>query len=163
MHTKKLITPAAAAGTVLAAVALTLTACGSDSHDEKAAASTTAASATSTAATSTSAAADQDDQLALQLLDYIVTGDFSAVTEHFDSQMKQKLSAQDLESAWNTYQREFGSYQSHGDPQDVVRDKLTVVNIPLQMANESGEFRVSFNTDQTVAGLFFLKTGVPVS
>lgn len=38
---------------------------------------------------------------------------------------------------------------------------VTVVNVPLQMQQQPGQFRVSFrDKDGKVAGLFFLKTGV---
>jgi Protein of unknown function (DUF3887) len=77
--------------------------------------------------------------------------------------MKQKLTPEDLSSSWTTYQEAFGKYQSHGAPQDVPLGELTVVNTPLQMERQPGEFRVTFHPDQTVAGLFFLKAGTPVS
>lgn len=109
------------------------------------------------------AAPSQDDQLALQILDAITRGDFQAAATGFDSQMKQKLTPQDLSSSWTTYQQAYGTYQSHGDPQDVAVGALTVVSIPLQMQTQPGEFRVTFHPDQTVAGLFLLKAGTPVS
>jgi hypothetical protein len=115
------------------------------------------------ASSSAAAAPSQDDPLALQILDAITRGDFPTATAGFDSQMKQKLTPQDLSSSWTTYQQAFGTYQSHGDPQDVAMGELTVVNIPLQMQTQPGEFRVTFHPDQTVAGLFFLKAGTPVS
>ena len=59
-------------------------------------------------------------------------------------------------------QQQFGPYQSHGDPQDVQRGDITVVNVPLQMEREPGQFRLSVHPDGTIAGLFFLKEGVPV-
>jgi hypothetical protein len=96
------------------------------------------------------------------MLDAIIRGDFATATAHFDSLMQQKLTPDELASSWATYQEAFGNYQSHGNPQDVPRGDLTVVNIPLQMARIPGEFRVTFHKDGTVAGLYFLKTGVPV-
>ena len=47
---------------------------------------------------------------------------------------------------------------------DIAHGDLTVVNVPLAMATMPGEFRVAFhNDDATVSGLYFLKTGVPIS
>ena len=46
---------------------------------------------------------------------------------------------------------------------NVALGELTVVNIPLQMQTQPGEFRVTFHPDKTVAGLYFLKAGTPVS
>jgi hypothetical protein len=163
----------AAAGTALAATFLIVTACGSGNNSgtsstsvaSSSAAASTASSAPSTAssAPTTTAAGHQYDQQALQILDAIVRGDFSGATAHFDSPMKATVTPEVLASDWATYQQQFGKYESHGDPEDVARDDLTVVNIPLEMAVMRGQFRVTFhNTDGTVAGLYFLKAGVPV-
>jgi hypothetical protein len=168
-HRRDLITAAcrAAIATTLGATVLAIAAC-QGSQSGKTAASSAASSvvpsssATSASAPSPTAGSSQDDRLALQILDAIIRGDFQAATAGFDSQMKQKLTPQDLSSSWATYQEAFGKYQSHGDPQDVLRGALTVVNIPLQMAGQPGEFRVTFHPDQTVAGLYFLKAGIPV-
>ena len=106
--------------------------------------------------------AGADDQLALQALDAVARGDFAAVTAHFDTTMTQALTPEALASAWDTYQHAFGTYQSHGDPRDVPLGDLTVVNVPLQMQAMPGEFRITFHPDSTIAGLYFLKTGVPI-
>jgi Protein of unknown function (DUF3887) len=149
-----------ALGVSVAAALFALTACDSGSRGGNTAASTTTSSVARPA--SASPTPNQDDKLALQMLDAIVRGDFATATAQFDSLMREKLTAEQLRSDWGTYQEALGNYQSHGDPQDVLRGDLTVVNIPLQMAREPGQFRVTFHKDATVAGLFFLKTGVPV-
>ncbi|MGB6209927.1 DUF3887 domain-containing protein [Mycobacterium sp.] len=163
---KKLITAnrgvvVVAASTALATAGIALAACHSGSHG------TTAASTTSSGAAATSTAAAKpaparDDQLALKMLDAIVQGNFDCVTTHFDSLMRQKLTSQALASAWSEAQQVLGNYQSHGDPEDVPRGDLTVVNVPLHMAQMPGQFRVTFHNDGTVAGLYFLRAGVPV-
>jgi hypothetical protein len=163
-HGKKLRTATRAAttiaaGGVLAAAFLTLTGCGSSNQSGTSSTTSAAASSSST----TPAPQGQYDQQALQIFDSIVRGDFNSATVHFDSQMHQKLSPEALASAWSDYQKLLGTYQSHGDPQDVPHGDETVVNIPLQLTIMPGQFRVTFhNNDGTVAGLFFLKAGVPV-
>lgn len=107
-------------------------------------------------------AAGSPDELALATLDQIVQGDNAAATAHFDQTMTDMLSAPALGQAWITYQQLLGTYQSHGDPQDVQRGELTVVNVPLQMEHTPGQFRLTVHPDGTVAGLYFLKEGVPV-
>jgi hypothetical protein len=130
---------------------------------------TAAGCATSTAtppptATSTTAttAAVNPDQLALATLNDIVQGDPSAATVNFDQTMRRMLSPDALQQAWTTYQQQFGPYQSQGDPQDVTRGKITVVNVPLQMQDAPGQFRLSVHPNGQIAGLYFLKEGVPV-
>jgi Protein of unknown function (DUF3887) len=155
---------------LVGAGALAVTPVGATACQDNITRTSPASSATSTLAAPSpagpapsSAAPGRDDQLALQILDAVVREDFVAATTAFDATMKQQLSPSGLGSAWTTYQLEFGKYQSHGNPQDVLLGELTVVNVPLQMQNMLGEFRVTFHPDATVAGLYFLKTGVPVS
>ncbi|MEZ0051784.1 hypothetical protein ABIA30_002792 [Mycobacterium sp. MAA66] len=99
---------------------------------------------------------------AAQLLDAVVAGNYAAVTADFDPTMRKRLTPQALGSAWTTYQEVFGLYQSHDDPQQVPRGDLTVVSVPLDMAKQPGEFRLKFHGDGTIAGLYFLKAGVPI-
>ncbi|MER5727356.1 DUF3887 domain-containing protein [Streptomyces sp. NPDC002138] len=123
------------------------------------------ARATTTVAEQTAAIPDQTryDQIALQTLDAIVSGDYAAATAHFDTNMRKLLTPDALGGAWAAYQAKFGSYQSHGDPKDVLFGEFTVVNVPLTMEHQPGEFRVTLHMDGSIAGLQFLQTGVPIS
>jgi hypothetical protein len=154
----------ALAGAAMAAT-LALTGCDSTGQTGKTAASTSAHSpgaSAPAAAAPTNPAPGRDDKRALQILNQIIQGEFAAVRADFDSVMKQRLSCQELSSAWAAYQQTFGSYQSHGDPQDVSRGDLTVVNVPLHMALMPGELRVTFHGDGSIAGLYLLRAGIPV-
>jgi len=132
------------AGAAVAAAFLALTACGSNSH-------------------TATPARGQYDPVALQMLDAIAHKDWGTVTAHFDSRMLKKVSPDKLAAGWDQYQQLFGAYQSHGDPKDVPVREVTVVNVPLQMQHHPGQLRVTFrDKDGKVAGLVFLKTGVPV-
>lgn len=162
--------PAIGGAAVITAALLTLTAC--SSHSDTTSSTTSSVATSSAASTSASASsqaptttvqAGQYDKRALPILDAIIGGDFKAATADFDSQMQQAVPPDKLESAWTEYQQTFGMYQSHGAPQQVPFNDLTVVNIPLQMTNMPGEFRVTFHSDGTVAGLWLLKEGVPIS
>ncbi|MFF3859555.1 DUF3887 domain-containing protein [Streptomyces sp. NPDC002209] len=102
------------------------------------------------------------DQTATQTLDAIVSGNFAGATAHFDPTLREALPPDALAGAWKTYQDTFGRYRSHGDPKDVAAGEFTVVSVPLTMEREAGEFRLSFHEDGSVAGLWLLKTGVPV-
>ena len=147
---------ALAVAAVLAASLLPLTACGHSGT------SSSCTATSSSSASSATPAANRFNQEALDVLDAVIRGDWDKATACFDPQMQQQLSKKSLESAWSTYQEAFGKYKSHGNPQPVARGALTVVNVPLQMEHQPGEFRITFHADGTVAGLFFLKTGVPV-
>ncbi|SIB34813.1 Uncharacterised protein [Mycobacteroides abscessus subsp. abscessus] len=120
------------------------------------------ASACGRADTPKASAAGSPDELALATLDQIVQGNNEAATAYFDQTMADMLSAPALGQAWITYQELLGTYQSHGEPEDIRRGALTVVNVPLQMEHAPGQFRLTVHPDGTIAGLYFLKEGVPV-
>ncbi|MEU9182656.1 DUF3887 domain-containing protein [Streptomyces sp. NPDC048550] len=103
------------------------------------------------------------DRTATQTLDAIVDGNFAAATAHSDATLRKVLTPEALAGAWKTYQATFGRYRSHGDPKDVAVGEYTVVSVPLRMEREAGEFRVSFHKDGSVAGLWLLEPGVPIS
>ncbi|MGW7461096.1 DUF3887 domain-containing protein [Streptomyces sp. NPDC054797] len=123
------------------------------------------AAAPAQAQTQTVAAPAQSryDRITLQALDAIVNGTYTAATAHFDPRLAKLLPPDALGEAWETYQDEFGRYRSHGDPQDIAFGEFTVVNVPLRMERGPGEFRVTFHPDGSIAGLLFLKPGVPIS
>jgi serine/threonine protein kinase len=122
----------------------------------------TPASSTATSSATASSTNDRDNQLALQMLDDIVRGNYASAAASFDNQLRQKISTQSLADGWRSYQQALGGYQSHGDLLQVPYGGFTIVNVPLQLQQQPGQFRVTFNDDGTVAGLLFLKAGVPV-
>lgn len=107
-------------------------------------------------------AADAPDQVAMTTIDDIAAGNYAAVTARFDPELQKRLSPKALQQVWDGYQRTFGAYQSQGGPEDTLRGDLTVVNVPLQMDRMPGQFRVKIHPDGTIAGVYFLREGVPV-
>jgi len=107
-------------------------------------------------------AADSPDQVAMTTIDDIAAGNYAAVTARFDPELQKRLPPKSLQQVWDGYQRTFGAYQSHGDPEDNPRGDLIVVNVPLQMDRMPGQFRVKIHPDGTIAGVYFLREGVPV-
>ena len=107
-------------------------------------------------------AAEAPDQVAMTTIDDIAAGNYAAVTARFDPELQKRLSPKALQQVWDGYQRTFGAYQSHGGPEDTLRGDLTVLNVPLQMDRMPGQFRVKIHPDGTIAGVYFLREGVPV-
>lgn len=107
---------------------------------------------------------DQQDykRLALDALDEVVRGDFDAVSGRFDETLRLTASPELLARSWQDYQEQFGPYLSHGKPQQVASVQGIVVNVPLRMTKQPGEFRVTFNETGHLTGLYFLRTGIPV-
>ncbi|HET9254750.1 MAG TPA: DUF3887 domain-containing protein [Pseudonocardiaceae bacterium] len=101
-------------------------------------------------------------QRAVEELSNIVSGNDAAVIGDLDPDMHQLLSADALAQYWTAFQQKFGTYQSHGQPDVIPRGELTVVNVPLNMARQPGQFRITFHRDGRIAGLYFLRPGVPM-
>jgi hypothetical protein len=98
----------------------------------------------------------------LALLAGVVAGRDDAVVTRFDPRLRATLDAAGLKAAWTKYRNLFGSYVSHGQPRETALGTLTVVRVPLEMKRRPGEFRVTFDAEGRVAGLYFLKTNVPL-
>lgn len=99
---------------------------------------------------------------ALVLLGDVVHGRDSAVVARFDDRMRASLNEAGLEDAWARYEQLFGRYVDHGEPRSSALGPYTVVRVPLTMSRRDGEFRISFATDGKIAGLYFLRSGVPL-
>jgi len=95
---------------------------------------------------------------ALVALANIVHGREQAVVATFNTQMARQLSSAKLARDWGLYELVFGRYLGHGQPVTVSLPPLTVVRVPLKMARRPGEFRISYQPDGRVAGLYFLRS-----
>jgi hypothetical protein len=102
-----------------------------------------------------------DDQVN-QIVSDIVQGNFGAVRAQFDPLMMDLISEDGLAAAWQTYQELLGAFAAADQPTSVMRGDLTVVQVPVHLAGGDGEIRITFHPDGAIAGLFFLRAGVPV-
>ena len=89
-------------------------------------------------------------------------GRYADVRAGFDGVMLAALSEQGLAEARLKFEDRFGRFISMGDPEAIDRGDLTVIDIPLHMAHGDGQARVTYEKDGKVAGLYLLRTGVPV-
>ncbi|MFF2195811.1 DUF3887 domain-containing protein [Streptomyces sp. NPDC058157] len=110
----------------------------------------------------TAPARDSYARPALDTLDEVVRGDFDAVRARFGTELRQQVSPEALRQSWDAYRAEFGDYVSHGEPRQTGVAAGTVVSVPLRMAKQPGEFRVTFGADGRLTGLWFLRAGVPL-
>lgn len=96
------------------------------------------------------------DQLAVAVVDNLAGSNVAAATTDFSPAMAQMLPAANLTQKWKHYQEVLGDYRSHGQPQDIAQGPLTVVNVPLSMAQKPGQLRVTVDQSGHVAGLFLI-------
>jgi hypothetical protein len=99
---------------------------------------------------------------ALTDLAAIQRGDCASVESRLTPDMHARLSAQAMCSGYRSYLSTFGAFVSHGAPKLTKIGADDVVQLPLHMANRDGEFRVTFDTNGHIAGMYFLRTGVPL-
>ena len=103
------------------------------------------------------------EALATSALSEIQHGNCAPTAARFDATMKSALDAAGLCSAYVTYTQVLGAV-THADPAySEKRGQLTVVRMPLQLAHGKGEYRMAYHPDGRIAGLYFLKAGVPLS
>jgi GNAT superfamily N-acetyltransferase len=92
----------------------------------------------------------------------VVRGQCAPVAAAYDPLMRSKLTAARTCAGWSAYGQVFGSYVSHGQPTATSWGLFTVVRVPLRMSAGPGEFRVTFDPSGQIAGLYFLRPGVPL-
>jgi hypothetical protein len=91
----------------------------------------------------------------------LAAGRFSRARSSFDATMKEEKSLAALENDWKTYQELVGAYESHGTPDEVKTGVLLVERVPVTTDKGKGEVRVTYHANGTIAGVFFLRAGVP--
>jgi hypothetical protein len=97
------------------------------------------------------------EPLALGHLDNIAKNEHAAVANAVDSKMRKELTADGIAKGWAQYEQTHGSYKSHGRPKVIPHGELTVVEVPLDMERQKGQFRIIFNNgDGLIAGVYFL-------
>lgn len=96
------------------------------------------------------------DVMALDLIERITSAEWATVTARFDATMSAALSDTALADAWASMVALRGELESIGTPFVRGHGLHTVVDVPLEQ--EAGElvFRVAFDADGRIAGLFFL-------
>lgn len=95
-------------------------------------------------------------QLALGHLGSIVVGNYGAVVGALDPNLRRQLNTDVLARTWADFQRTHGSYRSHGEPMVAPRGEMSVVNVPLNMSSQRGQFQITFHPDGRIAGIYLL-------
>ncbi|MEX0873825.1 MAG: DUF3887 domain-containing protein [Actinomycetota bacterium] len=94
---------------------------------------------------------------------HMADGTYAKVLQMFAPTLIDVLSEKQLKEDWENFVQLKGAYRAQGEAAEVIeRGELKVVDIELEMAKDTGFFRVSFDADGKIAGLFFLATDIPV-
>ena len=101
-------------------------------------------------------------QAALSALSAIQRGDCATVEAQLNGDMRSRLSAQQMCTDFHSYLAVYGDVVSHGSPKVTTIGADEVVQVPLHLTRSDGEFRVTYDGSRRIAGLYFLKPGVPL-
>lgn len=96
-------------------------------------------------------------ELATAVIEDLASGQWSRVTEQFDSTMRDGLPEEALAAAWAQIVGLSGRFEACGAPEVARAASLTITNTPLSM--EAGDYtaRITFHDDRTIAGLHILE------
>ena len=144
--------------TVLFAASV-LSACGAAGTPSS---SSTTTTTKTTKASQPTAASSPFTADALSVVAELAFGNFAPIVAGFDPTVKGQLSEPDLSAKWTAFEATFGDYLSHGTPISVKLAGLWVERVPVTMAHNKGEVRVTYDKNGEIAGLYFLKVGVPI-
>ena len=93
---------------------------------------------------------------ATNLVESLVEGDFSTAVEDFDSVMKDVLPSEALEDAWNSLASQVGAFGKQTGTHMEETEGYEIVYVTCEFENSMIDIKVVFNTENQVAGLFFV-------
>ena len=94
------------------------------------------------------------------LTDQLIAGDYEAVTKEFNADMASGLPPENLKTAWQQVEAQYGKYQSRGTTAKSLAatpQGVAVFDTPMTFAKKAMKSRISFDPDGHVAGLFILE------
>jgi len=92
----------------------------------------------------------------------IQRGDCGPTAAAFDPLVRSNLDAAQLCASFVDYTDQFGRVVASLPAHATMRGSLTVIQIGLRLEHARGEYRVTFHPDRTIAGIYFLRAGVPL-
>ena len=99
----------------------------------------------------------QPESAARALLDLIIAGEHEKATEDFTAEVAAGLPADKLKTTWETLQKQTGGYQEVTEEAQVrAIEGNQVVDLVCSFKLMKLVFRVSYNAQHQVAGIFFL-------
>ncbi len=96
------------------------------------------------------------DELASEFIGYLAVEDYSSARAFFNAEMNKAMSESALKRVWEGTQSDLGSYVEEIEKQVQSVDEHIAVNVHSQFADGQLNVRVVFDSDNRVAGLWFL-------
>ncbi|NLN06396.1 MAG: alpha/beta fold hydrolase [Firmicutes bacterium] len=102
-------------------------------------------------------------ELAGEFLSLLRAGDYTEAVTYFDATMKKELPAGKLQEAWEAVQHQAGPYRQEVAQRTEELGRYRVVIITARFALAQLDIRLTFNSDNRIAGLYFLPAENPVT
>jgi hypothetical protein len=102
------------------------------------------------------AGSDRLAERALQIVEQLRDHDWAGVTADWDEVMHDQLGADDLRKVWTRLRRNAGPLVAVGRPSVVPQGVHRIVDVPLAFKRAPMRARVTFNLDDSVAGLLLM-------
>ena len=90
------------------------------------------------------------------MLELLVAGEFEKATEGFDANVKQAMPATKLKQIWQTVTGQVGALQKQNAVRRTQAGPHTVIDVDCTFEKSPLVFRLAFDADQKIAGLYFL-------
>ncbi|NZA26379.1 DUF3887 domain-containing protein [Luteimonas sp. SJ-92] len=97
--------------------------------------------------------AQSPGERATRVLDQLEAGEYEAIAETFDPQMRAAIDADRLRQAWTSLPQQVGALQSRGAPVEARQGPYDVVVVPLQYERAAVDAVISFDAESRLAGL----------
>lgn len=95
---------------------------------------------------------------AKQFVEQMAKGDFAAATSRFDATMKAAMSAQSLQSAWQTVVAQAGPFKKQAGTRTEKVGGYDVVFVRCEFQNGPLDAQVAFNQAGEISGLYFVQS-----
>jgi dienelactone hydrolase len=92
---------------------------------------------------------------ARQAVSDLVSGNYAAVTTHFDTKMAKGLSADQLKKAWESTVAQAGAYSEIASAESFMQDDHYICQVTARYETKGIVSRVVYNKDMQIAGLYF--------
>ncbi|HHX75091.1 MAG TPA: alpha/beta fold hydrolase [Firmicutes bacterium] len=102
-------------------------------------------------------------ELAGEFLSLLQAEDYTAAVTYFDATMKKELPPAKLQEAWETVQQQAGPYRQEVARRTEEMGRYRIMIITARFGLAQLDIRLTFNSDNRIAGLYFLPAENPVA
>jgi hypothetical protein len=96
------------------------------------------------------------ESIARGIVDNLVNEDFAEVRTNFHSSLRDQLSADQIQAAWNGTKSTLGSFEEIISVKETTVQGFKQILVRCKFKNDNATVQVTFNEDEKVIGLYIL-------